>query len=117
MEASPSLPLTGANVHLVLVPKPAGTRSTSSCVNSRAALRINTLFWSLILFSFHHFGSNRAQNGQKTWQQEERPLKLGFTQETISIPAIRTEGDEESVETSTDALDFLRIQLTSALTS
>jgi hypothetical protein len=48
--------------------------------------------------------------------QEERPLKPGFTQETISVPAIRAEGDDESVEASADLLYFLRTQLASAAT-
>jgi len=48
--------------------------------------------------------------------RDERLLKLRFTHETISIPASGSPGDDVGLdETSTDQLDFLRIQLTRAL--
>jgi hypothetical protein len=43
------------------------------------------------------------------------PLKLGLTQETISIPAIWTKGDGESIEPSADLIHFLRTQLARTL--
>jgi hypothetical protein len=40
---------------------------------------------------------------------------LSHAQKSISVPAIGTEGDDESIEPSTNMLDFLSVQLTSTL--
>lgn len=52
MEASPSLfgQVVVGTVHKVVVPIPPPTSAISSALNVRAPLRINTLFWSSILF-------------------------------------------------------------------
>src|SRR5258708_3568441 len=108
-------------VHKVVVPIPPPTRSISSALNDRAPLRINTLFWLSILFFLSPLGPS---NGPKPFKNlcpgapgNGQLLKLGFTKETVSIPAIRTPGDGESVKTSAHLLDLFRTQLARALTN
>src|SRR5436305_4333697 len=105
-------------VHKVVVPIPPPTRSISSALNERAPLRINTLFWSSILFFLSSLGPS---SGPKPFNPFARangqPLKLGLTQEAVSIPAIGTPCNRESIETSPDLLYFLRTQLARALTN
>jgi len=102
------------------VTNPPLIRSASVGVNSRAPRRINTLLWSMF-FSFHCLGSvDRAQTYVESLQAAlyERPaLKLALAQETISVPAVRTPGDDVGVdETSAiDLLDFFLSQLPSAI--
>jgi hypothetical protein len=43
------------------------------------------------------------------------PIELRFTQETVSVPAIGTEGDGEGIKSSADLLHFLWTQLARAL--
>src|SRR6185437_14376274 len=63
---SPSSVPAAASVHAVNVLSPPDTIATSCSFKSRAPRRSNTLFWSFMLFSFHHFGSvERAQALQK----------------------------------------------------
>jgi hypothetical protein len=65
------------------VMKPPLTRADSVGVNSRAPRRINTLFWSFMFFSFHHFGSvygpkalQKGFAGQPTSGEEVPGLKM-----------------------------------------
>jgi len=110
MEASPSLLAQAVlgTVQTVSVCKPPPTREISSSFNERAPLRTKTLLWSFMLFSFRHFESvNLDPSSSKK--------ALGL-QQTISIPAGRTPGDDVGVdETSANLLDFFRIQITRAL--
>jgi hypothetical protein len=117
MEASPSLlgQLEVGTVQAVSVCIPPLTLWISSSLNERAPLRASTLFWSFMLFSFRYFWLHYADPTQQKALPacEERPL--GLTQQAVSISARRAPGDYVGLgEPSTNTLDFLRIQLTSA---
>jgi hypothetical protein len=62
-----------------------------------------------------------AQAFQETFARaagDGQPSKLGLTQETVSISASRTKGDDVGMrETSNHLFDFFRTQLARALTN
>jgi hypothetical protein len=68
-----------------------------------------------MLFSFRDFGPLTGPSSSKFYEGQQALLTAALAQKAVSIPAIGTEGDDESTEaSSSNALHFLGIQFARA---